>query len=265
MRKIKLLINYIVYTLRRKGAKGHGIHSSFVFKFNRDVLNNTYQYEKYQLLKDFRSSLAKNNNKITVYDLGAGSNVFASEKRIVSEILKVSASSSKTGRLLFRLANFIKPQTTVELGTSLGYGTVCLAAGSSEGIVYSLEACPRQLKVAEDELNIAGISNVELINGDFRTKLPELLNNLSTVDLVYFDGDHRKESLLWQYNQCVGKAGKNTIFVVGDIHWSDEMQKGWKILCKDPGVSISVDLYYCGLLFFRDGMVKQHYILSYSD
>jgi predicted O-methyltransferase YrrM len=83
---------------------------------------------------------------------------------------------------------------------------MCLASGSIHGTVYSLEACPRQREIAGAELKKAGAGNVELIEGDFREVLPDLLKRIDQVDLVYFDGDHSKDSLIWQFRTCLEKA-----------------------------------------------------------
>ena len=266
MGKIKLLIKYFLHKLVSKGAKGHGIHSPFVFKFNRNVLNNNNNYPEYCAIMNFRSSLIRNRNIITVKDYGAGSLVFSSDKRMTGDIARYTASSYKTGKLLFRLVRYFNPDIILELGTSLGFGTFCLAKGveDSGGKIYSLEACPQQYSIASIELGKAGIGNVELINAHFKDKLPELLNKIEKVDFVYFDGDHRKEAVLWQFRQCHAKAHSGTLFVVGDIHWSAEMEEAWRILCCDSSVTLSLDLFYCGLLFFRKDMAKQKYKLEYS-
>ncbi|MFO7923738.1 MAG: class I SAM-dependent methyltransferase [Bacteroidales bacterium] len=264
MGKIKLLIKYFVYKFRCKGAKGHGIHSPFVFDLNRKVLNTKSEYPEYEEIKKFRRSLVKNREKIRVEDYGAGSVLFSSPERRVCDIALFAASSQKTGRLLFRLARYLRPAVTVELGTSLGFGTLCLAMGGQEGKVYSLDGCRKQLAIAAGGLKRSGINNVELIPGSFKDTLPGLMKRLDKVDLVYFDGDHRKESLIWQYGHCVSKAVPGSVFVIGDIHWSDGMEEAWKVICDDPAVTLSADLFYCGLLFFRKGMVKQHIILTLS-
>ena len=264
MGKIKLLIKYIVYRMRRRGRKGHGIHSPFVYSLNSNVLNNRNIFGEYKRLKCYRRSLLKNKSEIIVTDRGAGSRIFSSERRVVRDILKVSASSIKAGRLLFRLARHFKPKTVVELGTSLGYGTLSLAVGSPEGKVYTLEACPSQLAIAKEQLKSCGTENVELIEGEFRSRLPELIENVEQVDFIYFDGDHSKESLLWQFSMCMGKKHEGSVFIVGDINWSAEMEEAWDMIRKSPEVSLSIDLFDCGLLFFRKGIVKQHFIMGYS-
>ena len=265
MGKIKLLIKYLVYRFKCRGPRGYGLHSPFVFEFNRNVLNCRSEYPEYREILIFRKSLAVNRKEIRVSGHGAGSLVFSSLSRKVSEIAGNSASSPETGKLLFRLARHLNPDVIIELGTSVGFGTFCLARGAHQAKVYSLEACPQQIKIAGEGIRKAGVRNVRLIEGTFDNRLPELLNEVQKADLVYFDGDHARQSVLRQYSVCLRSAGPGTVFVIGDIHWSDGMEEAWKIMCSDPGVSLSVDLFYCGLLFFRKGMAKQHYVLGYSS
>ena len=265
MGKIKLLIKYFVYRFRSKGAKGHGIHSPFLFEFNRNVLNNTTIYPEYNRIRDFRRSLERNRDVIKVRDHGAGSLYHQSDKRRVKDILQYTASSYKTGKLLFRIANYLEPDNIIELGTAVGFGAFCLATGAKGAKVYSLEACPGQSGIARVFNENAGVKNIEFMQGSFKENLPGLLEKIEKGDLVYFDGDHRKEAVLWQFSQCSAKAGPDSIFIIGDIHWSTGMEEAWKIISDDPMVSISLDLFYCGLLLFRKGIAKQHFTLKYSD
>lgn len=264
MGKINLLIKYLVYRIRRKGAKGHGIHSPFVYTLNRDVLNSRKKYPEYLNIKKFRYLLTKNSQKIEVNDRGAGSVVFTSNNRKIKDIVNAAGSSYRMGKLLFRLARHIRPGTIIELGTSVGFGTFCLSEGVHGSRIYSIDACASQLGIASDGLNKAGIGNVELIEGSFDIELPLLLKRLDKLDLVYFDGDHRKDALLWQFMQCKQKAHPGSVFIVADINWSAGMNAAWLDICRDPDVSLSIDMFFCGLIFFRSEMAKQHFILSFS-
>ncbi len=263
MGKIKLLIKYFVYRIRRRGSKGHGIHSPYVFELNRDLLNSRAQYPDYNDIDRYRRSIMGNSQSIRVSGHGAGSKVFSSATRRVRDIARYSSSNVRTCRLLFRLARSYSAPVIIELGTSLGIGTFSLARGGQHGVVYSLEACPEQLAVAGDQLARRGVGNAVLMQGTFGEVLPGLLGRLNKVDLVYLDGDHSEESLLWQFGLCAEKADKDSIFIIGDIHWSTGMERAWKKICSDKRVSLTVDLFYAGLVFFRVGIAKQHYVLTY--
>jgi hypothetical protein len=264
MDKIKLLIKYSVYRYKRKGAKGHGLHSPFVYEFNRKVLNSTEDYPEYREIMGYRKNLLGSNELITVDDRGAGSQYFDSNKRKAGDIALRSGSSLSMGKLLFRLARYFEPEAIVELGTSLGFGTFCLARGAPGSKIYSIEACRGQINTARRELDRWGVTNVELTGQPFSTGLPGVLKQAGRADMVYFDGDHLKDSLLWQFNQCLEKASSGSVFIVGDINWSAGMSEAWKLICSNPAVPVSIDLFHCGLLFFRKGIAKQHFVLGFS-
>jgi hypothetical protein len=100
--------------------------------------------------------------------------------------------------------------------------------------------------------------------GDFDIKLHELLIKVGRVDLVYIDGNHTEEASL-RYFQMIAKVANNdTLIIFDDIRWSIGMENAWNNICNDLNVSISIDLFNCGLVFFRKGVVKQHFNLRYG-
>ena len=80
--------------------------------------------------------------------------------------------------------------------------------------------------------------------------------------MVYFDANHRYEPTLRYFETCLRKAGEHTVFVFDDIYWSAEMKQAWKEISTDPRVSLSVDFFHIGLVFFRKGVEKQHFVLK---
>ena len=214
-------------------------------------------------IDDVRNELLKNSNKITVTDLGAGSKVFKSDKRKISDIVKYSAISKKYGELLFRLAVFQKPEMILEIGTSLGFGTMYLAKPNSKAEIYTLEGCPATSEIAGKNLRKLQIENVKQIVGNFDNKLNAVLNNIETLDFVYFDGNHKKSATLNYFNQCLPKIKNNTIFVFDDIHWSDDMEEAWNTIKSNPKVTLTVDLFFKGLVFFRKELSKQNFIVKF--
>ena len=57
---------------------------------------------------------------------------------------------------------------------------------------------------------------------------------------------------------------ENSILIFDDIHWSQGMCQAWKSIQQDPQVKLSIDLFFFGVLFFKnDFKEKQHFILKY--
>ena len=56
---------------------------------------------------------------------------------------------------------------------------------------------------------------------------------------------------------------EGTVFIFDDIHWSKEMEEAWNEIKQDSRVTISIDLFKIGIVFFRKGQVKQDFVLRF--
>jgi hypothetical protein len=53
----------------------------------------------------------------------------------------------------------------------------------------------------------------------------------------------------------------DTIFILDDIRWSDDMFDAWNILRSSEKFNVSIDLFRMGILIPRKQQVKEHFIL----
>jgi len=98
----------------------------------------------------------------------------------------VPISDPEVGRLLQALAAGCGARRIVEVGTAIGYGTLCLARGAPEARLISVDADPERLSLARGFLARGGVaSRVELLEGRALERLPAVEG---TLDLVYLDG-----------------------------------------------------------------------------
>ena len=83
----------------------------------------------------------------------------------------------------------------------------------------------------------------------------------STVhyDLVYIDGNHEKGKTLQYFNILLKKATNDSLFIFDDIYWSPSMTEAWNEIKTHPKVTVSIDTFYWGLVFFRKEQEKQHF------
>jgi hypothetical protein len=49
--------------------------------------------------------------------------------------------------------------------------------------------------------------------------------------------------------------------IFDDIYWNKDMEKAWQEIKNNQKVTVSIDLFYFGLIFFRKEQEKQHFIL----
>jgi len=80
------------------------------------------------------------------------------------------------------------------------------------------------------------------------------------VDLAILAGKDTA-TLLPLMEQLKGDINNDSIAVVANIHESDVMEQAWETIKKDPNVTVSVDAYHLGLLFFRKEQQKQHFVI----
>src|SRR5690606_5076107 len=99
-------------------------------------------------------------------DLGAGSKKMSRERKI-KDMALWSGSGNKYGKVLYKIANFYKPNKILELGTSLGIGSLYLAMANKEAKIYSVEGCAEIYNYTKKSLSSLGLSNVHLINDTF--------------------------------------------------------------------------------------------------
>ena len=151
----------------------------------------------------------------------------------------------------------------VELGTSLGMSTAYLAKGNPQGRIATIEGCHETAALAGKNFALLGITNVDQVTGPFEKVLPKLLDKLGKVDLFFIDGNHRKEPSLQYFYQCLQHIHNDSVFILDDIHWSGEMEEAWKMISNHPSVTVTIDLFRMGLVFFKEGLSKEDYILHF--
>jgi predicted O-methyltransferase YrrM len=262
--RLQLAKKYILYYLNAHNGKGHGIHSPFVFRFVKDVLNDTTGYATYNTIESLRRELLHDSRVIQVEDMGAGSVKSKTRQRKVAEIARHAAKPKKFGQLLFRMVQYYQPETILELGTSLGITTCYLASGSFAARIITLEGARAIADIARININRKGLRNVQLVEGNFDDTLKWSLNEMEKLDFAFIDGNHRKEPTLRYFHELSGKIHTGSILIFDDIHWSMEMEEAWQIIRADASVTLSIDLFFIGIVFFRnDFKSKQHFIIHF--
>ena len=243
------------------------MHSPFVYRLVKEVLDDRKSYYIFDALEAERRRLLHSNEVIEVTDLGAGSQRNTGKHRKVSEIARHSLKYPRYARLLFRLIQHLNYKRVLELGTSLGITTAYLTAAAEE--VVSLEGCTEQSRVAADVANGLGLAGrMRLLTGAFDDLLlhPEVVGVHDAprcFDLIFIDGHHRGDALLRYVNKLQAHLNPGGCMVIDDINWSADMRQAWNKLIQREDFTLSIDLFEMGLLFTELDMVRQHFVLRY--
>ena len=248
----------------------HAVHSPFVFnlitkcfydKKSKPDPSGSEQAKQYAILKEYRNELLENKNTIKVTDFGAGSKIFKSNKRHINKIAKTAGISPKRAELLFRIVNYFQPAIILEIGTSLGLATSALALGNPKAHITTLEGCSKTANQALLQLQKFNINNVELVVTEFSAYFSTSNFQLPTSDLIYFDGNHSKIATLEYFELLLPTITNDSVWIFDDIHWSPEMSAAWEIIKNHPKVTVTIDTFQWGIVFFRREQPKEHFVI----
>ena len=254
-----LIKSYLKFLWNSKNE--HGVHSPFVFSLATKCFYDKKIYTEYPILKKYRKLLLLNKKKIQVTDFGAGSRIFKTNNRTINQIAKTAGISPKRARLLFRIVNYFHPNNILETGTSLGLATSALSLGNPSAKITTLEGCPNTISIAKKQCQLQNLNNIEFVNVEFSSYLKSIDIRHSTFDLIYFDGNHSKQATLEYFELLLPTITNDSVWIFDDIHWSPDMEDAWEAIKNHPEVTISIDTFQWGLVFFRKEQEKEHFVI----
>ena len=261
---IKHLYNSIKNFLKFyfKATNLYNVHSPFVYEFINFVFTNKLAPTFSKTIDELRSSLKNSNEVIDVMDLGAGSR---SSKPVtkdkISRIARTAVSGKLKSRWLHNICAYFQPNNLLEMGTSLGLSASYLSQNTTH--LTTLEGNPSIAKVAKDILRQQNIQNVEVIPGNFDVTLSETLQTKALPDMVYLDGNHTYEATIRYFHQLMASVKEEEmILIFDDIYWSEGMMQAWEEIKSNTNISLSIDIYFFGLIFFKTKTIApKHYKL----
>lgn len=258
---IRFLADYLKHRLTAKSR--HGTHSPFVYKLVDEVIYDFSAKKVYNDIEEQRKKLLNDDTLLTITDLGAGSLLNDKKRKKVSEIAKNALKNKRLAQLIYRLAHYHSGQKMFELGTCLGITTAYLSKANPEATVITMEGCPETAKIAYQNFISLELKNIELQVGNFNDLFPKEVEANQQLDFVYIDGNHTKEATLAYFNLCLTKVHEGTLLIFDDIYWSYGMKEAWEQIKTHPDVTVTIDLFWIGLVYFRKGQVKEHFKIKF--
>ena len=242
----------------RLSKNRHGVHSPFVYDLVTKCFNDKKIYPEYEILKSHRKALRSDPSMVEMKDFGQGSRVFKGNARKVSAVVKNAGMRKKRQKLLFRMAKYFKSENILELGTSLGLGTVALSLSNEFSAIHTVEGCPNTLLKAQEYFEKFNLHNIQIHQKLFS----EFLENTSEkFDLIFIDGDHNGERTLGYFHSLLKNVHNDSVIIFDDIYWSKDMTAAWQQIIVNENVTVSIDTFQWGLVFFRKEQIKEHFII----
>ena len=147
----------------------------------------------------------------------------------------------------------------MELGTSIGLGTIAMSIANPSSKLITLEGCPNTSKLAQHYFNEFGLKNIHLKNSTFEDFFK--IKSLTKYDIVFINENHNKEDIINYFNILSDKINNDSILIFDGIYWNIKITEAWNQIKENPKVTLSIDTYYWGFLFFRVEQEKQHFTI----
>jgi predicted O-methyltransferase YrrM len=261
--KFTFIRKYLTYYFMARSK--YDLHSPFIYKFYTEIVTDRTEYPQFRVLDNLRKKLGEDHRFLSRIDLGANGQEFPRQKKLttIRKIVRRSSVSPRNGELLFRLSHNFQPALIMELGTSVGLSTAYLQAGHPESTVITVEGSQEIADEAKRNFNSLGFRNIIQRIGNFDDLLPDILTEFPSPDLIFIDGNHRKEATLNYFNQILQHVKPSTVIIFDDIHWSDGMEEAWNEMKRNPKVRVTVDLFLLGIIFFREELSKEDFIIRF--
>jgi len=247
MLSIKPFYRYLFY------RKGFGIHSPFVYDLIINVIRETHDYYAYDDISMVRLQLLQNERIIQYGD-----------KRItVKKAIKRCGLSPKEGKFLFRLTNHCKPHTVLSVGSALGLAPLCLTRYDTTVQCITLEREADVAEIAEQLLLKEKNDAHQIKTGAYPALVPESIGELQQIDCVFIGKDVGVYDWDMVFDQCLPYINDTTFFVLAGIRSSTEKKHYWTQFRQHPGVTVAIDLFNMGVLFFQPKLQKMIYKTIY--
>ncbi|MBR0596644.1 O-methyltransferase [Sinanaerobacter chloroacetimidivorans] len=135
------------------------------------------------------------NDKVTAYidSLYQPVNEFLKDLRQSAEADQIPIILRDTETLILNLIRLKKPARILEIGTAVGYSSICFASALPNVEITSLEINQAMYRIASENIEKAGLTHrIRLILGDARKNLKTLtaaIKNVETegYDMVFID------------------------------------------------------------------------------
>ncbi|HPI10906.1 MAG TPA: class I SAM-dependent methyltransferase [Catalimonadaceae bacterium] len=249
---------YLRYLLVAKGPDS--IHSPFVFDFYNAVLTHPYRFYSHEILEEKRTEILNDLTVIEFEDPGAVKK-FRQDK--IGNLASRSLMPVEKAVLLFQLSHWLRPEKVLELGTSFGLTTAYLAKAYPSEITTFEGVSPiaERARALWESLDIFSIDSR---TGKVEEMLPDFLQDPENhPDLAIVDADHRFEATIRNFQLLANVAKDGTCIVFDDIYWSVGMGKAWETIKADSRVTVSIDVFGFGIVFFRKASKKENFVLRW--
>jgi len=227
--------------------KGYGVHSPFIYNLITKIIEEKTPYYVFEDIENFRKKLLTLENPINT-------------------LTAKETQAKNYGALLFRLVNFFKCRTVLQIGSSTGLMSLYLALPLRKSCnCYALEERTGLLDAVRTFAENYALKNYHPVEGAYSETLYRLKQKIASFDFLFINmqGDSEKTRETLHLTEMF--ISPDTVMVIDNIRRDKAMKKLWKEIKNRPDVRLTIDLLSLGLIFFNTRLHKQHFKNYFDD
>lgn len=228
------IISYLSFIINSKNH--HGIHSPFIYDL---------------VTKGFYQRVSSQN--LSLY--------FDYKKELKREIKtwRYNEISRKKAIFIATLIQYLPLEHILEIGTSYGTSTAAISCASKNLNITTLEQSEKIGAIANKMFEKFNLKNTKLLIGDYHATIKFIVNK--TFDLIYLSKRHNELISLELFISCLPFINNNSVIMFENIHRSNEMERVWEQVKSHSKVTVTIDTFQWGLVFFRKEQQKEHFTI----
>lgn len=138
---------------------------------------------------------------------------------------------------------------------------------ASARLLYQILYCFRLEKFLVLGDNTAPVTEMLRIAGEVNSMRIWFFSTLAPipngVDCGYISHND-KDGIIDSFEQFLPHIHNNTVCIIYNINSSTPMTEAWQLIKEHPKVTVTIDTYHLGLVFFRREQAKQHFTIRPS-
>lgn len=237
---------YIKFLL--KSTNQHGVHSPFVYSLVTQCFYNNTNYRAYKNIANYKKTLFHNRNL-----------VLKNKQYPIAQTLKNAHLSYKRTKLLYRIANYFKFKSVLEVGTSSGFATQAIYLGNPKAHITTLETCATTSQFIRAHFKKNNLDHIDVITGNLDALATKLASQ--QFDFIFFNNNPYKNNILNVFKTLLQTAHNDSVFIITNIHANKGMREAWEIIKQHPKVKVTIDTFFWGFVFFRKEQAKEHFTI----
>jgi predicted O-methyltransferase YrrM len=226
---------------RLRYRKGFGVHSPFTYNLITKVIEERTPYYVFDEIEKFRDELL-------------------SAEKGKQRITAGETQHRNYGALLFRLVNFFKCHSVLQVKGSTGVMSLYLSQASRNNCeCYILENRLGLLNPVRAYANSCRLKNLHFLEGDYEQNLEKLKSTQASFDLIFINQSGDPEKTLEAIHFSQGFIHEKTVLIIDGIMRNKAMKTLWKRIKNHPETRVTIDLYALGIIFFNTKLHKKNY------